>query len=266
MRATVDNGVAMQQEAGVKYGARAYWREGLLAAISLALLGLAFAVDPIPQDLTYHRFADTRAVFGIPNFLNVASNAAFLLVGIAGIALCGRMGVEGAKLSWTILFLGGAIVSAGSAYYHWAPSNASLVWDRLPMTVGFMGLFVALLAEHISAKLERLLLAPALLTGAFSVAWWHYTDDLRLYAWVQFMPLVVVVLLVALVPGRYTHRRYLVYGLACYLLAKVAEALDGPIHELTQHAVSGHTAKHLLAALALFYVYLMLRKRTVLSP
>lgn len=253
------------QEAGVKYSVRAYWREGLLAAISLALLGLAFAVDPIPQDLIYHRFADTRAAFGIPNFLNVASNAAFLVVGIAGIALCARMGVEGAKRSWTILFLGGAIVSVGSAYYHWAPTNASLVWDRLPMTVGFMGLFVALLAEHISTKLERLLLAPALLTGAFSVAWWHYTDDLRLYAYVQFMPLVVVGLLVAMFPGRYTHRRYLVYGLACYLLAKVAEALDGPIHELTQHAVSGHTVKHLLAALALFYVYLMLRKRTPLS-
>ena len=253
------------QGAGIRCSAGAYWREWLLAAIALVLLAVAFAVDPIPQDLSYHRFADTRAAFSIPNFLNVASNAAFLLVGIAGMALCARMPGGGAKLSWTLFFLGGAIVSAGSAYYHWAPNSASLVWDRLPMTVGFMGLFVALLSEYISARLERVLLAPALLTGAFSVAWWHYTDDLRLYAWVQFMPLVVVALLVAMFRGRYTHRRYLVYGLASYLLAKGAEALDGPIYEFTRHAMSGHSVKHLLAALAIFFVYLMLRKRTELS-
>ena len=254
------------QEVSIRYGVRAYWREWALAGVSMALLALAFAVEPIPQDLAYHRFADARMLFGIPNFQNVSSNAAFLVVGVAGMVVCARMAGEGAKVAWGILFFGGALVSAGSAYYHWAPNNASLVWDRLPMTVGFMGLFVALLAEHISAKLERLLLAPALALGAFSVAWWHYTDDLRLYAWVQFMPLAVIALLVAMFRARYTHRRYLVYGLACYLLAKVAEALDRPIYEYTQHALSGHSLKHLLAALALFFVYLMLRKRTVLPP
>ena len=219
------------------------------------------AVDPIAQDLAYHHFADRRVALGVPNFLNVASNIAFLLVGVAGLALCTGTRRHGASMSWAVLFAGAALVAIGSGYYHWSPDNASLVWDRLPMTVGFMGLFVALLSEHIDERLERLMLPPALFTGAASVAWWHYADDLRFYAWVQFMPLVAISLLVAMFPGRYTHRRYLVYGLACYLAAKVAEALDRQIYEGTGEWLSGHTLKHLLAALALYMVYVMLRRR-----
>ena len=238
-----------------------HWREWALCGVSLALLAVAMSVDPIAQDTGYHQFADRRGAAGVPNFLNVASNAAFLAIGIAGIALSLNRPVHGARMSWTVLFAGAMLVAFGSGYYHWAPDNASLVWDRLPMTIGFMGLFVALLSEHISERLEKLLLVPALAVGAASVAWWHYADDLRLYAWVQFMPLVILSLLVVLFPGRYTHRGFLLYGLACYLLAKVAEALDRQTFEATAGMVSGHTLKHLLAALALFFAYLMLRWR-----
>jgi len=247
------------------YDARGAWREWLLCGASLALLVGAMAVDPIAQDPAYHHFADRRAALGIPNFLNVASNLGFLLAGAAGLALCIRREGQGATFSWSVLFLGAMLVAAGSGYYHWAPDNASLVWDRLPMTIGFMGLFVALLSEHIHPKLERYMLLPALLVGAASVAWWHHADDLRFYAWVQFMPLVTISLLVALYPGRYTHRRYLVYGLVCYLAAKVAEALDPQIYAASGELLSGHTLKHLLAALALYYVYVMLRRRMPVS-
>ncbi|MGQ0752585.1 MAG: ceramidase domain-containing protein [Betaproteobacteria bacterium] len=251
----------MQGATQRQYGARGPWREWVLCGVALALLAGALAVEPIAQNLAYHHFADRRAALGVPNFLNVASNLAFLLVGAAGLALCIRREGHGATLSWGVLFLGAALVAVGSGYYHWAPDNASLVWDRLPMTVGFMGLFVALLSEHIHEKLERYMLLPALLLGAASVAWWHQADDLRFYAWVQFMPLVTISLLVALYSGRYTHRRYLVYGLACYLAAKVAEALDRQIYTVSGELLSGHTLKHLLAALALYYVYAMLRRR-----
>jgi hypothetical protein len=245
-----------------EYSGRTLWREAVLCAVALALLAGAMAVDRIPQDLAYHHFADRRAMLGMPNFLNVASNLAFLLVGWAGVAYCLGGRGHGATLSWAVLFLGAALVAIGSGYYHWAPDNASLVWDRLPMTVGFMGLLVALLSEHIHERLERRLLLPALAVGAASVAWWHYADDLRFYAWVQFMPLVTISLLVALFAGSYTHRRYLVYGLAGYLLAKAAEAFDHEIFAGTGELLSGHTLKHLLAALALFLLYLMLRRRT----
>lgn len=239
-----------------------YWREWTLCLVSLALLAvIMMAAGPISQDVAYHQFADRRTVLGVPNFFNVVSNIAFLLVGVAGATFSLGRQVPGASSSWTVLFLGAALVSIGSGYYHWAPDNATLVWDRLPMTVGFMALFVALLSEHVSEKLERVMLVPALVLGAASVAWWHYADDLRVYVWVQFMPLVTLSLVVALFPGRYNYRRFLLYGLGCYLLAKLAEYFDHGIFALIGGTLSGHSLKHLLAALGLLFVYLMLRRR-----
>lgn len=228
-------------------------------------LALVFPVGPIPQDLTYHAFADGRAFMGIPNFFNVVSNIPFLLVGVGGLLFCLRTSTSGVSRSWAMFFLGTMLVCFGSGYYHSAPDNESLVWDRLPMTLGFMGLLTALLSEHIGERLERVLLAPALAAGIASVAWWDYTDDLRLYYWVQATPLFLVPLALAIYPGRYTHRRYLLYGLAAYVLAKAAEFYDREIFTLTSQVVSGHALKHLLAALGIFFVYLMLRRRQALA-
>lgn len=238
-----------------------YWRECVLVLVPIALFSCIMAAAPIPQDPAYHQFADRRTVLGVPNFFNVASNIAFLVAGIAGAALwLGRRGPP-PSASWAVVFLGAALVSVGSGYYHWAPDNASLVWDRLPMTISFMGLFAALLSEHINERLERGLLLSALAVGATSVAWWHYADDLRVYLWVQLTPLVTILLVLAMFPGRYTRRNYLLYGLGCYALAKVAEFWDSEIFTLTANTVSGHSLKHLLAASGLFFIYLMLRWR-----
>src|SRR5207249_3774778 len=81
------------------------------------------------QDPTYHDFADRRTFFGIPNFFDVTSNLAFLLVGIAGLRTCLRNGLDGNCYAWVALFAGVTLVSAGSAYYHWEPSNQTLLWD-----------------------------------------------------------------------------------------------------------------------------------------
>lgn len=243
-----------------------YWRESVLTLVLLLLLAGIMVAGPMPQDPAYHDLADKRIFLGVPNFLNVASNIPFLLVGIAGIAF--RLGRKGSRVSasWSVFFLGAALVCFGSAYYHWAPDNATLVWDRLPMALGFMGLFVALVSEHVNERCERIMLIPALVVGAASVAWWHFADDLRLYVWVQAIALVTVPLVIAMFPGRYTHRRYLLYGLGCYLLAKLAELWDREIFALTANALSGHSLKHLLAALGLFFVYLMLRRRELTTP
>ncbi len=243
-----------------------YWRECVLALVPLLLLAGIMATRPLPQDLAYHDFADKRAFLGMPNFFDVASNIPFLLVGIAGAALCLGRNRSGATASWSILFFATVLVALGSAYYHWAPDNATLVWDRLPMTIGFMGLFVALVSEHVNEKFERVMLVPALVVGAASVAWWHFTDDLRLYVWVQLAPLVILLLVVVMFSGRYTHRTYLLYGLGFYLLAKFAEYWDREFFALTANALSGHSLKHLLAACGLLFVYLMLRWREPGGP
>ena len=242
-----------------------YWRELLIATLALGtLIGLMW-LPPIPQDPAYHRFADTRALVGVPNFANVVSNALFLVFGLAGLMWWRRHSLAGAARSWVVFFVGVSAVAFGSGYYHLFPNNATLVWDRLPMTIGFMGLFVALLSEHLNPRLESWLLLPALIIGAASVAWWHFTDDLRFYAWVQFMPLLIIPLVLALFRARFTHRGYLLYGLAAYILAKVAEFYDRELFAATAQMLSGHSLKHLVAAGAPLAVYAMLKRRSALT-
>jgi hypothetical protein len=239
------------------------WREALLLLLALAplLYLLLLHGGPIPQDRAYHLFADARTCLGLPNFGNVASNLLFLLVGAAGALWCFRNPGTAARRSWMVFFLGVALVFFGSGYYHRSPSDDALVWDRLPMTVAFMGLFAALLAEHVSERLERALLIPLVAIGIASVFWWRHTDDLRVYIWVQLVPLLVIPYLVSVYPGRFTHRHYLLYGVGFYALAKVAEYYDHGIYALSSAVISGHSLKHLLAAAAAFCVYLMLKRR-----
>ena len=228
----------------------------------LAPLTVMFvAVPPIPQDPGFHALADRRTFLGVPNLFNVVSNLGFLLVGFLGVRLCLGKGVRGAARSWMVFFFGTLLVAFGSAYYHWTPNNATLVWDRLPMTIAFMALFAALVAEHVRPEIERTLLRVAIAIGIISVGWWHYTGDLRPYAWVQLAPFLAIVFMLIAFPARYTHRGYLLWGLVIYGLAKVAEFGDTAIFSATAHVISGHTLKHLLAALAPYCVYLMLRKR-----
>lgn len=235
----------------------------MIVLLLVATLVAVMALPPIAQDPTYHDFADNRAFFGIPSFLNVITNLAFLAVGIAGVWLCANdRGAMGARWSWMACFIGTALVCFGSGYYHLAPDNNTLAWDRLPMSVGLMGLLVAVLAEHLNLRLEKILLVPAILFGIASVVVWHVTDDLRLYAWVQFMPLLVMPAVLLLFDSPYTHRGLLLVALAIYAVAKLAEHYDRAVFTATGQIISGHSLKHLLAALALFVVYGMLRGRT----
>ena len=239
-------------------------RAYLLVLLPIMALAAVIALPPISQDPTYHVFADRRSLLGISSFLNVATNLAFLAVGIAGIDLCARRqhGL-GARWAWMACFIGVALVSLGSGYYHLAPNNGTLVWDRLPMSVGFMALSVAVLSEYVNPRLEKYLLAPAIVLGLASVITWHYTDDLRLYVLVQFLPLLLlpVVLLLYNRPGQ--DRGYLLAALAIYIVSKLAEHYDHAIFALTGEIIGGHSLKHLLAATALLVVYGMLRQRTI---
>lgn len=243
---------------------------GRIAALLLLVLGpLVWLMighgAPILQDRDYHLFADARSCLGIANFGNVASNGLFLLTGMLGMVWSWR-NRSGAWRSWLVFFTGVALVFLGSAYYHSAPGDDTLVWDRLPMTVAFMGLFAALLGEHLDAKLELPLLVAALAVGIFSVFWWQYSGDLRIYIWVQGAPLLAIPYVIAAFPGRYDRRHYLLYGVALYAVAKTAELLDHEIYAATGALISGHSVKHLTAAFAVLCVLMMLKRRQSLTP
>lgn len=237
------------------------WKLILLAAITFGSLFYMMARDKISQDLFYHGFADSRNFWGIRNFFDVLSNIPFLIVGTWGVVVCFKKKNSMSFISWLSFFVGIVLVAPGSAYYHYTPNNQTLVWDRLPMTIGFMGLFVALLSEHVSQAFEKLLF-PFILLGFSSVFYWAYTDDLRFYFWVQFFPLLCIPVILGLFKGKFADKKsYLIMALLCYVGAKITEWKDPQIFQLLGQTLSGHTIKHLLAALAPLFIGLMLNRR-----
>jgi hypothetical protein len=229
-----------------------------------AIAAIAFLLPPIPQPLWYHMFVDQRSFLGIPNFNDVVSNLPFAVVGLWGLIFLLRFGGGRQRWPYVIVFAGLFFTAFGSAYYHLQPSNARLVWDRLPMTIVFMSFVSAVIVERISPRLGLWLMPALLAIGVTSVLQWraselHGHGDLRFYAAVQLYA-VTFLLIALLLPSRYTRGRDLAFVAGFYVLAKVLEALDRPIFELG-HMVSGHTLKHLAAACAGYWILRMLLKR-----
>ena len=175
----------------------------LITITALATIAVFF-LAPIPQDIRFHQFADKRTLFSVPNFWNVFSNIGFLFVGIFGLyQLCivNRLNiVRAVKYSYVVFFIGILIVSFGSAYYHWHPNNNTLIWDRLPMTLAFMSLMSIGFAEFLSVTWGRVSLIPLLFIGLLSVCYWYWSEmhgsgDLRLYALVQYLPMILLLVL-----------------------------------------------------------------------
>lgn len=243
---------------GAEHGTRRApgWRLVLVAAVAVAAIAAVALVPPIAQDPAYHRFADGRRLLGLDHFWNVASSLAFTLAGLWGVRLQLRRRARGAAvpLAEWLFALAVVLIGPGSAWYHHDPTTTSLFWDRLAMAVAFMALFAAVLGETVAPAWRRHGLAPLLLLGAGSVLYWRLTEragsgDLRPYALVQFLPPLLIVLLLTLQGSRRYHAPSIWRALACYALAKAAELGDGVVMQATG-LVSGHTLKHLLAAAA----------------
>lgn len=230
------------------------WRALLMLAIAAAGVAIAFSLPPIPQDPGYHHFADTRTLLGVANFWNVASNLPFVLVGLYGLGRLPRLEAAAFRPAFVVLCVGTALVGAGSAYYHLAPSTPTLVWDRLPMSIAFMALFSAVIQDRVSPRIGRALLGPLVVAGMASIAWWVMTEaraagDLRPYAVVQFLPMLLMPLMLVLYRGTGLRDGWLWATLGTYALAKLAEHFDAAVYAAAG-TVGGHTLKHLLAALA----------------
>ncbi|XP_027908988.1 uncharacterized protein LOC114168393 [Vigna unguiculata] len=231
-------------------------------------LVLMIVTPAIPQSQEYHNFADHRKFLGIPNALNVISNFPFLVIGLVGLVLCYRgnyfrLSLEGEIWGWTCFYVGVAAVAVGSSYYHLKPDDARLVWDRLPMTIAFTSIIAIFIIERIDERKGTVSIIPLLLAGIISIVYWRFFDDLRPYALVQFVPCIAIPLMAILLPPMYTHSTYWLWAAGFYLLAKVLEATDEVIYGWTHHIVSGHTLKHLAAAMVPVFLTFMLAKRDV---
>ncbi len=248
------------------------WRVWILIAATASAVGVLFLFPAIPQSEAYHNFADTRALLGIPNCLNVLSNVFFVFVGLWGLRATWR-GAEfldpRERWPYAVFFVGVTLTAFGSSWYHFNPNDATLVWDRIPMTIGFMALVASVISERVSVKAGLRLLAPLVALGIASVAYWEVTQrhgrgDLRPYALAQFGSLLILLLLIFLFPARYTRTYDFGISLGLYALAKLLEAADRPIFAALGIA-SGHTLKHLAAALSAYWIVRMLQRRRAIQ-
>lgn len=243
------------------------WKPAVLVLLSLvAIIGL-FMTPPIAQDPGYHAFADERTWLGIPNFVNVATNLPFLFIGALGLRRLSRLSTSELRGHFIVFCAGVGLVALGSAWYHLAPSTPALVFDRLPMTVAFMALFSAVISDRMSAPFGRRSLWPLVAIGIASIAWWHWTElggagDLRPYALVQFLPLLLMPLILLLYGKGALQAKWLWAGFAAYVGAKIAEYFDAAILDGLQ-VISGHGIKHLLAALSAWWILRAFQEGTV---
>ena len=226
----------------------------LLIAITAASLVGLLLLPPISQDQSYHQFADQRTLLGIPNFWNVVSNIPFIVVGAVGLRQFGR------HPATIVLFLGIFLTGFGSAYYHFEPNDKTLFWDRLPMAIGFMAILAITIEERVDRRTGAILLWPLIAVGVSSLLLWRWTDDLRLYAWVQFFPCLALPLIFLLFAPKFSGTIYWLVAAMLYAFAKILEFYDSAIYSAGS-ILSGHTLKHFAAAAACGVILRYFQKR-----
>ncbi len=254
------------------------WRVAAVLAPSLPLFAWVAWMSPLAQNPQYHDFADQRRLVGVPHFWNVMSNLPFAVIGLLGCwwlmqarRTSRAFATPTERIAYFVFFLGELLTCFGSGYYHAAPTNETLVWDRLVFSLMLTSFFAIVWTEFVSLRVGRLILAPWVLLGIYSVLHWGWTEaagrgDLRLYALVQFYPVIAVPFIVLLFRSRYTFAGTWLLTWALYGVAKGCEAYDAPIYELTGGFWSGHTLKHLIAAGASYLPLYSLRHRQVRTP
>lgn len=241
----------------------------LLAATIAALTWLL--VSPVPQPPQYHDFADWHVSFGINYSYDTFSNILFILAGLAGLRFLHdaknrpKFIEQHEALPYRLFFAAAILIGLGSGYYHLAPDNGRLLWDRAAISLAMASWFSAILCERVSISAGLRLLPLLYAAGLGSVVYWGWSEmngngDLRAYGLIQLYPMLLIPLLLWLYPARYSGDRHILIVIVLYVLALACDFMDHAIASLSG-LVSGHTMKHMIAALAVYWVLLGLRLR-----
>jgi hypothetical protein len=240
--------------------------EGLLLLAGMALLLAALFAPALAQPGHAHDFADQRSLWGIPCALDVLSNFAFLLAGLAGFfALRGARaaGVTCAqRITAELFFIGLVVTAIASSWYHWAPNEVGLALDRHAMAIAFAGLLGLVVATQIGERAGLAMAAAVVLLGTASIQVCLHTGNVLPWALLQFGGMgLVLVLAFRPTQGGMLHVRW-GWVIAAYAMAKLFEAADHVVFEATGQWVAGHTVKHVVAAFAAWPVFSALRAVT----
>jgi hypothetical protein len=236
----------------------ARWITHVPTIIAAGMVAIMALHGPIADPAHYHEFADQSAVFGIPHAADVFSNAGFALVAIWGwLTLRPQRDSDRLRAGWPgyRLFLIGLLLTAfGSAFYHLAPDNARLIWDRLPIALVCAGLLAGVRGDIQGGSKSGIEVVVLALYAVASVAWWAISDrngapDLRPYLLLQALALILIPLWQAIHRAPRTDRIAFGAAMVLYILAKLAEVFDHQIATALGF-VTGHTLKHLIATAA----------------
>lgn len=239
-------------------------RKYVLIVSTLVSLLFLWNVIPHADKPSYFLFADNVTCLGILNCFDVLSNLAFLLVSFYGFYI---LKVNNSlpfsyQTSLTIITTGAFLTSFGSMYFHLSPNTETLFWDRMPMTIGFSGVVITMLVDRLGIQRYFLAIAISIVIMSLStVVGWHLQwFSLRPYLIVQYGCLIFTFLTLLLTKSQWIQSSKIFFALSFYVLAKIVEAFDRAIFEFTNEFVSGHTLKHLLAAVAIAFILHQFRK------
>lgn len=230
----------------------AVWAGPELSAGLHATVSVANSAGHVP-------YADTRTFAGLAYAADVLSNLPFAIMGLIGaIALARRQADMAGRLprpvAWGagVFFAGLLFTAMGSAWYHLAPDTTRLVWDRLGMGVGFAGMLTLVAQRWAGPQAGWPVLATALPLALVSAVLPHTHGNVVPWALVQFggMGLLLAAALHRGAPADGALPVRFGVIVTIYALAKWFEGIDEGMFEATGHWVSGHTLKHLTAALA----------------
>ena len=242
-------------------------------AIAL-VVALMLLHGPIAQPEQYHAFADLSVWAGIPHAADVVSN-----LGFAAVALWGALrlwpqrnhpAIRAGWLGYSVFLVSLLLTSFGSTYYHLAPDDWRLVWDRLPIALACAGLLAGVRAQLVSSVNVKLEIIGLAAFAVASVAWWYVGQfsgdgDLRPYLMLQIAPLVLIPLWQTVYGANRADRLWFGVALVLYVLAKIAEVHDHEMHS-TLGWITGHTIKHVLASAAAWVLVARLIRSTSSAP
>lgn len=237
----------------------------------LSFVAVFLFVPPFPQWSSYHQFADNRSFLFIPNFGNVSSDIFYCIVGILGFSVLHQQWKDNKLhgkevIVFLILFIGVFLNGFGSAYYHWAPNNESLMWDRIPISIVFMSFLSLTFMERVNFNVGFWSLPLLLVFGVGSVVYWGWSEsvgrgDLRFYLFVLFYPLILIYSILFFFRKSYPPLMAYIWILIFYILARIFEYFDHAIYALGG-IISGHTLKHVFSAIAAYwFVEILLAKK-----
>ena len=224
----------------------------LLAVAALAALAALLPATGLPAG--YHDFADQRTLLGLPHALDVLSNLPFAVMGAWGLwwlrrVPLDRLGTAQRGLAG-LFFIGLMATAFCSSSYHLDPHDAGLCIDRVGMSLAFAGLLGLAAADRISARAGVALAALVAVAAPATalVAW--LGGNMTPWAVLQGGGLVLLAALALRRPQPRALGFSIIGVIAFYAVAKALELADAPVFALTQQLISGHSAKHLVAALA----------------